>query len=551
MELDWIAETDGQAAADALVANRARLVEAEVAEFLLAAHWADLHDGEAVQRGEGSGRVLAGSERALRLGGDGTPSVGEFAAAELGALIGRGAVAARSLIADALDVRHRHPLLWAAVSAGEVLVWQARKVAARTRSLSLTWAQTLWVDGQVAPYARSLPWTRFWDLVEAKIVEVDPEAAQARADAAAMERFVVTGQCNEYGLKTVIAKASAGDAVFFVGMCDRIAQCLAQDGDPDPVDVRRSKALGILADPVRALELLLSHATHPDPEDPDEADDAQDAEDPQVVSAGDVPAAEDDSDDAAEAGCPTCGGPGSGDRVPGGSGGADLATVLGDPSGFVAALRSVDPGRVGPAATLYVHMSRESFDAARAGVATGVARVEGVGPVTVEQAAQFLGHARVRMQPVIDLAEDCPVNGYEVPDRMSEAVHLRTPAGVFPFGSNRSRGKDRDHTQRYVPPDRGGPPGQTRIGNLGPMGRYAHRVKTHGRGWRHYQPVPGVFLWRTPHGYWFRTDCIGTHRLGKHPSRWERAGLGGLAARLGDADSPAEQHYADLLTHAA
>jgi hypothetical protein len=80
--------------------------------------------------------------------------VAEFAAAELGCLLGRGAVAARTLIADALDVRHRHPLLWAAVSAGEMAVWQVRKVASRTRSLSLTREQALWVDAQVAPYAR-------------------------------------------------------------------------------------------------------------------------------------------------------------------------------------------------------------------------------------------------------------------------------------------------------------------------------------------------------------------------------------------------------------
>jgi Domain of unknown function (DUF222) len=566
MELEWIAETDGQAAADALVANHARLVEAEVAEFGLAAHWADLHDEQTVQDGDGSGRILAGTERALRLGGEGTPLVAEFAAAELGCLIGRGAVAARTLIADALDVRHRHPLLWAAVSAGEMLVWQARKVAARTRSLSLTWEQALWVDAQVAPYARSLPWTPFWDLVEAKIVEVDPAAAQARADAAAMERFVATGQCNEYGLKTVIAKATAGDAIFFVAMCDRIAECLAQDGDSDPIGARRSKALGILADPVRALELLLAHVEDPQPtsdpaDDPEPTDDHADDSDDSDGSAeaggagsavprdAGVHANQDanqdagpDADGSADAGCPACGGGG-------------LSGLLGDPAAFVKALRTVGPGRVGPAATLYVHMSRESLDAARAGVASGaacgVARVEGVGPVTIGQVQEFLGHARVRVQPVIDLAEDCPVDGYEVPDRMAQALHLRTPRGVFPYSSNLSRRKDRDHTLPYVPPDRGGPPGQTRISNLGPMGRYAHRVKTHGRGWRHYQPVPGVFLWRTPHGYWLRTDHTGTHQLGRHPSRWERAGLGGLAARLGDLDSPLEQHYADAITHAA
>ena len=66
------------------------------------------------------------------------------------------------------------------------------------------------------------------------------------------------------------------------------------------------------------------------------------------------------------------------------------------------------------------------------------------------------------------------------------------------------------------------------------MSRYAHRVKTHGRGWRHHQPVPGVFLWRTPHGYWYRTDHTGTHPLGRH--------------RHPDPASPAEAHLAALVS---
>jgi hypothetical protein len=76
------------------------------------------------------------------------------------------------------------------------------------------------------------------------------------------------------------------------------------------------------------------------------------------------------------------------------------------------------------------------------------------------------------------------------------------------------------------------------------MSRHAHRVKTHGRGWRHHQPVPGVFLWRTPHGYWFRTDHAGTKSLGKTPD------AGDLAGRPGTPFSPAEHHLQRLL-HAA
>ncbi|HEU4512367.1 MAG TPA: hypothetical protein VFR87_04630, partial [Nocardioidaceae bacterium] len=40
--------------------------------------------------------------------------------------------------------------------------------------------------------------------------------------------------------------------------------------------------------------------------------------------------------------------------------------------------------------------------------------------------------------------------------------------------------------------------------------------KTHGR-WSLREPTPGVYLWRSPHGYRFRVDHHGTHYLGKNP----------------------------------
>ena len=54
---------------------------------------------------------------------------------------------------------------------------------------------------------------------------------------------------------------------------------------------------------------------------------------------------------------------------------------------------------------------------------------------------------------MIDLEADHPVDGYEVPDRLREQVHLRTPAGVFPWSGNLSRRKDLDHTVPYLSPD--------------------------------------------------------------------------------------------------
>ncbi|HET7682310.1 MAG TPA: hypothetical protein VFK34_01425, partial [Marmoricola sp.] len=48
--------------------------------------------------------------------------------------------------------------------------------------------------------------------------------------------------------------------------------------------------------------------------------------------------------------------------------------------------------------------------------------------------------------------------------------------------------------------------------------RRQHRVKTFARGWIHHQPTPGVHLWRTRYGYWYRQDHTGTQPLGKHPA---------------------------------
>ena len=93
----WIDELDGDTAADALVAVRDKLRQAEAERLLLAAHWADLHAAEELTAGalalaprSPSGRptVLPGAEQRVPAGADGTPDIEEFAAAELAALLG-------------------------------------------------------------------------------------------------------------------------------------------------------------------------------------------------------------------------------------------------------------------------------------------------------------------------------------------------------------------------------------------------------------------------------------------------------------------------------
>ena len=58
-----------------------------------------------------------------------------------------------------------------------------------------------------------------------------------------------------------------------------------------------------------------------------------------------------------------------------------------------------------------------------------VARVEGHGPVTESWLRGVLGRfARFVVRPVIDLADQSPVDAYEVPARHRRAVQLMTPA---------------------------------------------------------------------------------------------------------------------------
>jgi hypothetical protein len=119
---------------------------------------------------------------------------------------------------------------------------------------------------------------------------------------------------------------------------------------------------------------------------------------------------------------------------------------------------------------------------------------------------------------------------YEVPDRLRERIQLRSPASAFPWSAATGRRMDLDHTTPYTAT---GPPGQTRVGNLGPLTRYEHRVKTHGHGWRHRQPEPGVHHWRTPTGHHFTVDHTGTHPV--------------AAGTTAEYTSPHERAFADLI----
>jgi hypothetical protein len=164
-----VAELDGSACADALAASRVAVVAAEVAQVRLVAAWADLCNGDSISgaaaaggRGGVAGSVLAGMEQVVRPGGDGTPRVREFAAAELGVLLEMSTAGASGLLRDVLDLRHRHPRLWAAVLSGRARFWQARQISRMAHAAGLDAAGARYVDDRTGPHLGLVSWGGWW-----------------------------------------------------------------------------------------------------------------------------------------------------------------------------------------------------------------------------------------------------------------------------------------------------------------------------------------------------------------------------------------------------
>ena len=483
-------DTDGVIGTlDAVSRLQAVRVEAEAGLFELAAVFADQHAAESLPATTTSSEVLPGLERSVRVCGAGTPAVAEFAFAELGARMQMSPFSARRLVADALDVRHRLPLIWQRVVRREARVSNARLVAARTRHLSAEAAA--FVDAAMVAFVDgSLPWGRFETRLVGKVIASDPETAAEREEAAAAEQFARRSRSSEQGLAGFYLRSTVGVVARVEASVAFLADALAAFGDGDTEDLRRVKAMVVLANPAKAVELLAAFAalrarTVDEPLDLPQDDPIDLSQDESAVE----PLTRMDAFARRVGFTPT--------RLP--------ACLQAEQRGAEAPGFSFDWTDLLPSLTLHLHLSTE--DLARG--EGGVVRWEGEGPVTHQFVHEHLRPLhRYVITPVVDLAHQAPVDAYEIPDRLRRAVHLRTPADTFPYSSNLSRGVDLDHTVEYASA------GETRVGNLGPLGRHAHRVKTHGR-WTVRQPFDGIYLWRDPHGELYLVDHTGTHPVGR------------------------------------
>ncbi|MBD3947877.1 hypothetical protein [Nocardioides ganghwensis] len=426
-------DATGLLAAATEAERTARLGEVHKLEVLAA--WAASHstdptegpDGHVARRG---GNVLR------QLGGDGTPGVQDFCLGEIALARSTGVTATSN--ADVLDLQHRLPLTWAVCRRGECEPWTARRIAKLSRHLSRDNVGV--VDLAISRMISRESAGRVLQVAEAKIIEADPDLHEERCEDERRRRYLGLGRTDEHGLRTLIARLEAGDATAVDATVHRVAEIIAPRHPEAHPDELRALAFGWLARPAELFTLLLEHA----------------------------------ETETATATEPV---PGQPEAPP--------SRAYAFPADPLGALLDMDLSPLKPKAVLHVHLHEAALHTGH-----GVARVEGLGPLTLTRLAELLRHHTVKVQPVKDLSSRVRCTAYEHPEALRDQIHLVTGGDYWTFATSTSRRVDLDHPTPYQHGDdtREPPPDQTGSHNSGPLGRRHHRWKTHA-GYRSRQCI--------------------------------------------------------------
>ncbi len=542
---------------DALRENHSLLRDAELRELALIAQACDETCVDQTAAGFATERLIVG-------GADGTACIGEFLSMELGGLLGVDPVEASILIRDVLNLRDRHPELWAHTHAGKLTPKEALKVAQRCASAGLSAEAARWVDHQLALTLAALPWARVQRSLAGLIVKADAALAAQRAEQRRKERHVYIGGHTD-GASVLFGRLDTEDALALDQTISEVANALAAAGSTELIDQRRATALGILADPQAALDLLAGFGDGKptnrkatlvvhiaaDQVYPEPYEDLRGTPDPVLTAwlqagpssgwlqpgpaiVGRPPATE------LQAASPSTGGPPNG--LP--SGERSICDSWMTPHSLVIDGPGAEDGLTGPEPPTAGDVptsgnppdsrSSASIETPDAPIVTvkdaaldqavpavliegGVARIEGVGPLDLQTLRRFLGHTQVTVKPVVDLNTIPPVDHYEVPVRLRQHVLARNPVEAFPFSARPANNCDLDHTVPYDWQAHDGAE-QTRADNLGPLSRRVHRAKT-ARLWQVEQWQPGWYTWTSPHGFQYEVGPYGTTTLGRPEPR--------------------------------
>ncbi|WP_460709898.1 HNH endonuclease signature motif containing protein [Nocardioides dilutus] len=169
--------------------------------------------------------------------------------------------AGRALIRDVLVLAHRAPRVWTQTRARRVPAWRARKVAQALLGQPADVCR--YVDQQVTARVEEsevIGPVVLDRLVDEAMLRLHAEQRELEQLEALDARYVRidAASLNHHGIAEMDAKADWADLAPFDETLTAVAEILGHlpEHQHDSLDVRRSAALGVLADPARAHALL-------------------------------------------------------------------------------------------------------------------------------------------------------------------------------------------------------------------------------------------------------------------------------------------------------
>jgi len=191
----------------------------------------------------------------------GLPAMRWDAPAAFAAANGMSTTAGKALIRDGLVLAHRAPGVWFAVTAGRLPVWRARKVAQALLGqeddvcayVDRKLVERLETNGAIGPIVLER-------LVDEAMLRLHAEERELDKIEALDRRHVTIdpASINHNGIGDMDARADWADLSKFDETLSAVAEALKHlpEHEHESLDVRRSIALGILADPLQAQALL-------------------------------------------------------------------------------------------------------------------------------------------------------------------------------------------------------------------------------------------------------------------------------------------------------
>ena len=331
----------------------------------------------------------------VQVGGEGTPLVQDFCLGEIALARGTGVTATTNALADRLDLEFRMPLTWPVCREGRAEVGIARKVARMSRHLPL--AAMALVDKAIARIIATRVRRPGAGRGGGQDHRGRPRAAPASGSRpSAASRYVSSARTDEFGLRTVIARCEAGDAVWVEATVARVAEIIAPRHPEATADELRVDRVRLARPPRRAAGAAAgaprrAGAARPRP---------RRAESPRETS-----------------------------------------RAMAFPADLLDALREADLTPLAPKAVLYVHL----HEAAVTGAAAAWPGSRASDRVTYASLAELLARTDLVVKPVIDLSDRVRSTAYEHPESLKERVHLTTGGDYWPYATSTARNVDYDH----------------------------------------------------------------------------------------------------------